>query len=213
MSRYETEEEQIDVIKTWWKKNGTWLLSSILVVAVAFSGWRYWSNTQTAEAVTASAIFEILQGNLQQGSFGEVSREALKLMQEQPDSPYAAAAALMYAKFSFDQGDIEAAKTNLIWVAQHAKDPTLQATANLRLARIQADQQAFADAKTTLDLITKTNLQGAQKALFDFVVGQIALSQANTAEAYLSFESVVKNADADKSLQGLAQIQLDDLTQ
>lgn len=213
MSRYETEEEQIDVIKTWWKKNGTWLLSSILVIVVAFSGWRYWTNTKAAEAVNASAMFEILQGNLQQGTFGEVSREALKLMQEQPNSPYAAAAALMYAKFSFDNGDIEAAKTNLLWVVQHSQDATLQSTANLRLARIQADQKGFNEAQSILDSMNKVDLQGAQKALFDFVAGQIALAQTKTADAHQFFDSVVKNSDADKSLQGLAQIQLDDLTQ
>ncbi|WP_127470288.1 YfgM family protein [Thiomicrorhabdus aquaedulcis] len=213
MSRYDTEEEQIDVIKTWWKKNGTWLLSSILVIAVAFSGWRYWSNSQMAQAVNASALFEVLQANLQQGTFGEVSREALKLVQEQPESPYAAAAALMYAKFSFDNGDMDSAKSNLLWVAEHAQDTTLQSLAYLRLARIQADQKAFSDAQATLDAVAKMNLPTAQKSLYDFVTGQIALSQGKTEQAYQSFDSVVKNSDSDKSLQGLAQIQLDDLSQ
>ena len=87
MSRYDTEEEQVEAIKTWWKKNGTQLLTAILVVVLAVSGWRYWTNTQYVNSVNASSINELLQANYQQGSFGEVSREALKLMQEQPESP------------------------------------------------------------------------------------------------------------------------------
>lgn len=34
MSRYETEEDQVEAIKQWWQKNGTQLLSGIFGVGV-----------------------------------------------------------------------------------------------------------------------------------------------------------------------------------
>ncbi|HHS99638.1 MAG TPA: tetratricopeptide repeat protein, partial [Thiomicrospira sp.] len=63
MSRYETEEEQIEAFKSWWKKNGTQLLSAILVVVLVFSGWRYWTNTKYVESVNASSTYELLQAS------------------------------------------------------------------------------------------------------------------------------------------------------
>ena len=120
MSRYETEEEQIEAFKSWWNKNGTQLLSAILVIVLAFSGWRYWTNTQYVESVNASSMYEVLQVNLQQGSFGEVSREALKLIQEQPKSPYAVGAALLFATYSYDKGDTQEAIDHLHFVANNA---------------------------------------------------------------------------------------------
>lgn len=213
MNRYETEDEQVAAIKSWWKKNGTQLLTAILVVAVAFSGWRYWSSYNQAKAANASAVYELLQANMQQGSFGEVSREGLKLMQEQPQSPYAAGAALLLAKFHIEKGEMDEAKQQLQWVIAHSDDAALKQTANLRLARLQADQKAFDDAKQTLQAIKPDALMTVERGNYDYVSGLIALAQNDLTAARDAFSKVVGNAGASKTLQGVAQIQLDDLAQ
>ncbi|WP_373019005.1 YfgM family protein [Thiomicrorhabdus sp.] len=212
MSRYETEEEQVEAIKTWWKKNGTTLLSGLLVVAVAFSGWRYWDQKKTAEASNASATFEVLQMNLQQGTFGEVSRDALKLIQEQPESPYAAAAALMVAKYDFEKGEFDEAKQQLEWVRVNSSDDSLQRIATIRLARMLADNKSFSDAKAMLDGVKTEALLPSERGTYDYTSGLIALSQADIDAARDAFKRVVENAEASKSLKGIAQIQLDDLS-
>ncbi|MDG6778444.1 tetratricopeptide repeat protein [Thiomicrorhabdus sp. zzn3] len=211
MSRYETEEEQIEAIKSWWKKNGTQLLTLILVVVVAISGWRYWNHQQAVKATNASAIFEILQANMQQGTFGEVSREGLKLIQEQPESPYASGAALLLAKFSLDKGDVGEAKHHLEWVRVNGADAALKQVATLRLARLLADQKEYSQAQEMLTSISSNQLPAAEKANFDYVSGLIALGQEDKDAARQSFAKVVENMDASKTLKGIAQIQLDDL--
>ncbi|GKT11723.1 MAG: hypothetical protein ISEC1_P0692 [Thiomicrorhabdus sp.] len=213
MSRYETEEEQVEAIKTWWKKNGTQALGLLLVGVIAFSGWRYWTNTQYVSSANASSLYEILQMNAQQGSFGEVSREALKLMQEQPNSPYAVGAAMLYAKYSLEKGEAEEALTQLNWVTTHAKDFQLKNAAHLTIARVQIDLKAFDKARESLSALTKANLQGAEKANLDYVTGLVALAESKEGEARAAFTSVISNIKAEKSLMGLAQMQLDDLAQ
>lgn len=211
MSRYETEEEQIDAIKSWWKKNGTALLTAVLVVVLAFSGWRYWTNSQYVEKANASAIFEALQINSERGTFGEVSREALKLMQESPQSPYATAAALMYAKFELDNGKVDNAIEKFEWVEQNATDAELKAVAKLRLARLYLDQKEFDKAQAALDSLAMAKLSDGQQANRDYTVGVLALFKGDQDSARTAFIAVTENESADDTLRGLAQIQLDDL--
>lgn len=211
MSRYETEEEQVEAIKSWWKKNGTSLLTAVLVFAVSFSGFRYWQNYTQVQSMNASSTFEVLQLNMQQGSFGEVSREALKLMQEQPDSPYASAAAMLMAKYSFSKGETAEAQQHLEWVETNSQDAVLKRTAKMRLARILADQKQYDEAMSVLSSVQVDSLNGAEKAHFDYLSGLIALAQQDMKGAAYGFRGVVDNEDASKTLKGLAQIQLDDL--
>lgn len=213
MSRYETEEEQIDAIKSWWKKNGTATLSAVLVVVLAASAWRYWQNTQFVNSANASATFEILQASDAQGNFGEVAREALKLMNENADSPYATAAALLHAKYSLEKSEFDEAKTHLQWAVDHAPSAELKATAQLRMARLQAQMSEFEAAKATLDSITadKGQKESALRADVDYLNGLLALSLQQTDDAFSAFQAVIDNPQTDDNLRGLAEIQLADL--
>ncbi|VAW49814.1 FIG00449901: hypothetical protein [hydrothermal vent metagenome] len=213
MSRYETEDEQVEAIKSWWKKNGTQLLSALLVIVIAISGWRYWTNSQYIDSANTSSLFEALQVNMQRGTFGEVSREALKLIQQQPDSPYAVGAAMMYAKYSLDKGELEEAIAKLTWITENAKDAQLRNTARLDLARIQIDLQALDLAQAHLDFLMKANLKGAGKSVLDYVSGLMAITQSDFEGAQLAFKRVIENDKTEANLLGLAQIQLDDLAQ
>lgn len=211
MSRYETEEEQVDAIKAWWKKNGTSLLTAVLIFVLTFSGWRYWNNYNQVQAINASTTFEIMQLNMQQGTFGEVSREALKLMQDQPSSPYASAAAMLMAKYAFSKGEVVEAQQHLEWVQEHAKDKVLKNTAMMRLARVLADKKQFDQAKIVMDEIRASKLMPTEKGHFDYILGVIALEQGDVTGAREAFKSVIDNLATPQTLQGIAQIQLDDL--
>ena len=211
MSRYETEEEQIEAFKSWWNKNGTKLLSAILVVVLAFSGWRYWTNTQYVEAANSSSMYELLQASMQQGNFGEVSREALKLIQEEPKSPYASGAALLYATYSLEKGDSAEAIEHLNWVVKNAPDLALKVTAQTRLARVYIDEEKYTEAEAQLAQLNALDIEGAAKGSVDYISGMLALQQKDSEKAYSAFSAVVANPETEKNLLGLAQIQLDDL--
>ncbi|MCF6345756.1 MAG: tetratricopeptide repeat protein [Thiomicrorhabdus sp.] len=212
MSRYDTEEEQVEAIKGWWKKNGTQLLTLLLVGVIAISGWRYWTNAQYVGSANSSSLFEALQANMQRGTFGEVSREALKLIQDEPDSPYAVSAAMMSAKYSLDKGEVEEALAQYSWISEQAQDAQLRNIAYLNLARIQMDLKKFDEAQKQLDFLAKANLKGAEKSVLDYTSGLLAIAQANPEGALVAFKRVVENEKTESNLLGLAQVQLDDLT-
>ena len=156
-------------------------------------------------------MYELLQASMQQGTFGEVSREALKLIQEQPESPYASGAALLYATYSIDKGEPAEAIDHLKWVTNMALDLALKVTAHIRLARLYIDEKKYAEAQSEIDQLNQLDIKGAAQGSVDYVTGMLALQQQNNDAAYTAFSAVVNNPETEKNLLGLAQIQLDDL--
>lgn len=213
MSRNDTDDEQVEVIKQWWQKNGTQLLSGILVVVLAWSGWTYWQNTQLNKGLKASAMFEMLQIRQQQGSFGEAMREGLTLMEEQPDSPYSAGIALMVAKHYFENDKLDLAVENYQWVIDHAPDASLKFIAQSRLLTLYSDQQSFDKAQQVLATINEASLSAAEKANLAFYQAELAFNQGDLTAAKAGYQSVVDNQAAVDAVQNMASIKLADLAE
>ncbi|MDX1795097.1 MAG: tetratricopeptide repeat protein [Hydrogenovibrio sp.] len=213
MSRFETDDEQVAALKNWWDKNGTQLLTGVLIVVLAWSGWTYYQKNQIAKASHASTTFEVLQSKMQQGAFGDVAREGLKLMEEQPDSPYSTATALMLAKYELNKGEVDEALKHLNWVVKQHLDDAMVLIAQLRIANIYIDQKQYEQAKTLLASIQADKLVDAEKANYDYVSAQLALKQSRFDDARKALQNVVDNAKAPTNLQNIARLQLDDLTQ
>lgn len=213
MSRYDSEQEQIDAIKSWWAKNGTMLLSGILIIAIAFAGWRYWQSYQQTQAANASALFEVLEMTNSNGTFGEVAREARKLLQDQPASPYAGAAALMLAQFHWEKAEHDETIAMLQWVINAKQSAQLKQIAALRLARVQTELQQFAEAQATLDTLKLQSIEATQQANVDYAQAMLALAQQDNAAASQALQRVVDNQAGSADLRNLAQLQMDDLAQ
>lgn len=213
MSRYDSEQEQIDAIKAWWAKNGTMLLSGILIVAIAFAGWRYWQSYQQTQAANASALFEVLEMTSSNGNFGEVAREARKLLQDQPNSPYAGAAALMLAQFHWEKAETDEAIAMLQWVMNAKQSAQLQQVAALRLARLQTELKEYAAAQNTLNALAAQSIEPTQQANVDYALAMLALAQQDNASALEAFKRVIDNQAGSADLRNLAQLQMDDLAQ
>lgn len=213
MSRFETDDEQVAALKNWWDKNGTQLLTGVLIIVLAWSGWTYYQKNQIAKASHASTTFEVLQSKMQQGAFGDVAREGLKLMEEQPDSPYSTATALMLAKYELTKGQVDDALKHLNWVVKQHIDDAMVLIAQLRMANIYIDQKQYDQAKDLLASVQADQLVDAEKANYEYVSAQLALKQARFDDARKALQSVVDNAKAPTNLQNIARLQLDDLTQ
>lgn len=213
MSRYETDEEQWEAIKQWWKENGKLIVLAAIVGIGAVAGWNMWQQNQYQKAVLASSTFELLQMKYQQGAFKEVAREAHKLQADDPDSPYASGAAFLLASWlATEKQDLKGAIEQLDWVVAHTPEPAMKDVAHLRAARLLADAKQFEQAKARLSRVVPAGLAPAAKGLYDYVTGEIALFHGDLAMARQAFQAVLDNERADPGLKQLAQLQLDDLT-
>lgn len=213
MSRFESDDEQIQAIKDWWKANGSSLLSGLLVVSVAWAGWTYWQNQKLSNAITASGTFEVLQIKMQQGAFGDVARDGLKLMEDQPSSPYSTGIALMLAKFYFDKQEIDKAVEQFNWVAANAPEDALKLIARLRTAQMYQELGDLDQAINALDSAKTLSLSLSEQANLAYAQGEVYLAKQDLVKASEFFQSVVDNTETSANLATLARLQLDDITQ
>lgn len=53
MAELLTEEEQVELIKEWWKKNGTSVIVAIFVAVAAIYGYQYWQKSKIEKSAAA----------------------------------------------------------------------------------------------------------------------------------------------------------------
>jgi len=196
MNRYETDDEQVQEIKEWWKKNGNSILSLILIVSIAWAGWTYYQTQKKNKATSASITFQILQAGMERGNFGDVAREGLKLIEEQPESPYAVGSAFLLAKFYLSKKEAPKAIEQFNWVVKHAQD---------------TQQGKMEQAKSALDAAAQLSLGQAEKANLDYAFADYYLAQSKPKEAADYLKKVIANKAVNGDLSHLATLQLNDL--
>ncbi|HEY0721362.1 MAG TPA: tetratricopeptide repeat protein [Gammaproteobacteria bacterium] len=206
METYDNEHEQVEALKAWWDKNGTRVIIAIVVVLAGVLGWRSWMDSKHHEAEAASEqymkMLEVVQSKP-----GEAMELGHQLVGSHAGSNYAAMASLVMASISVEQGDREAATTQLRWVMENGKQEELQEIARLRLGRLLLDMGKGDEA---LALIAKGD-NASFRAPYDELRGDILLSQGKRAEARTAYANALAGYASVPAKQNLLQMKIDDL--
>lgn len=165
MATYDTDDEQIEALKRWWRENGNSLLISLALAGAGVFGWRQWEQSQQGSAEVASELYQQVltigsadaSVTVSDEEFATAMTFAEQLRGDFADSIYARYAALFMARLYVERGELESAAAELQWILDNPKlglfkrasDPLLL-TARLRLARVVLAQE---DAQRALDLL------------------------------------------------------------
>ncbi|WP_296805403.1 tetratricopeptide repeat protein [Thiocapsa sp.] len=202
---YETDDEKVEAIKTWWKENGVAIVMGIAIGLGAIVGWRYWGDYRDSVAAQGSTVFDQVLANAATGQTEAVVTQARMLNDEFSSTPYAALGALVEAKALYESGQAEAAMTALAGVIGGAPEPALARVAALRLARIQvAEGRLDEAAKTIADYDTSPEFAGD----FAAVRGDIAAARGDTAGAREAYEQAIAEGTG---FSQLLRLKLDNL--
>lgn len=136
MDPYASDQEQVETLKSWWRKNGKPIIGGLCIGVGAVYGWKAWQSGVTAQAEAASTAFEEVASRLRQEKNQAADDLGKDFMAEYQSSPYAAFIALIRARVAVDAGDIPKAKEQLRWVMEHSSLTELKTLARLRLARL-----------------------------------------------------------------------------
>jgi len=134
---YETEEQQLEAIKKWWKENSSMVVSGIAVGVAAIFGWQYYQAENIKHEEQANVLYEqvlIHAGNPAKSD--DQLASANQLEAEFKDTPYASLSALIVAKQQMAAGKFEKAQQQYQWVIDNAKQPELKYLAKIRLQLI-----------------------------------------------------------------------------
>jgi len=148
------EQEQLDALKAFWKRYGnlvTWLLAAVMAAFAAWNGWNWWQRDQ---ALKSGAMYDELERAAQAGDAAKTARIFADLKERFPSTAFAQQGALATAKLQFDQGQFDAARDTLSWVADKGVEEEIRTVARLRLAALQAEAKQYDAALKTLDAAT-----------------------------------------------------------
>ena len=151
MAEYETEEQQLDALKNWWKENGRSVIAGVVIGVAGLVGWKGWGAYQEQQSLAASDRYNAMRASVIAQNLEAVIQQATELKDNYSFTPYASLGALLLAKAKAEQGDIPAVIENLQWIIDHGKQDTLQSVAKLRLARVFIAQETLDKAQALLE--------------------------------------------------------------
>ncbi|KPU83460.1 hypothetical protein JI57_01210 [Psychromonas sp. PRT-SC03] len=202
---YETEEQQVDAIKGWWKQYGNTFIISALIILAALWGWRFYhsSSAQSEEQVSQQYSDMMIKFEAQGKDKNLTDIEAF--INTHSDNNYALLATLSLVKEAVLQKDFNLAKKELqkLQVSDHAK--MLNSVINLRLARVEAQLKEYDSALQTLALITEKSFMSQTEQ----VKGSVYLLQGDLENARLSFKRGIEASQG--RIDPLLQLQFNDL--
>ena len=156
MSIYMTEDEQLEAIKTWWKRYNGIVIISVSVVMLAISGFRYWTWHEEKVTQQASNTYEQLMLAFSNQDNKGIRGYANLLLTDYSKTVYADAARLTLAKLYVAREKYPQAREELNYVADHSKMPALQQVAKIRLARLLAADKSYDSALEELEKVNDT---------------------------------------------------------
>jgi predicted negative regulator of RcsB-dependent stress response len=198
------EQEQLATLKSWWNQYGnlvTWLLIIALAGYAAWSGWRYYERTQSAQA---GQLYEELQRAVSAKDAAKVQRIVTDMTDKFSRTAYAQMGALAAAKSSFDANDLKSAKAQLQWVIDHGSDE-YKAIARIRLAGVLLDEKAYDEG---LKLLSSEFPAQFAAAVADRK-GDILVAQNKIEDARVAYKQALDKADQKDPGRQLIQIKLD----
>ena len=152
MAVYDLEEqEKIDTLKSWWQTYGTLVAVIVAAFAAGIAGvqaWNYYQKQKTEQAAELYDSVLQVQGSGDPKKIGDAAR---LLMEGFPSSGYASRAALISARASFDNGDLQTAKSRLQWALDNSTEEELKDLVRFRLAGILLDEKKYDEALGLLE--------------------------------------------------------------
>lgn len=154
-----SDEEQIQLIKNWWKENGTSLLIGVgLALAIVF-GWKAWQQHQAEQKYQASLLYQQalnLVAAATQPDAPETQRATAEfkieeLQKQFPDTAYAQLGQLLKARLLMEQNKAAEAESLLTGLATKVSDPGIRTLIKGRIALAQAAQGKLDEALAQLD--------------------------------------------------------------
>lgn len=187
MSSYQSEEEQVEALKRWWKENGTSVITGALLGFAIIFGWQGWDAYQTSQGEGASILYTTMENQLAGADPEAGIQTAKRLVGEFGGSVYASFASLRLARLSYDKGEKAAAQSHLQWAMENAPDPALSELARLRLGRLLFDMQQWQAAAQLVEAAAGDVLPGE----FALLRGDLALQQGDQEAARNAYRSAL----------------------
>ncbi len=183
-----TDEERLEVIKKWWRENGSSIITGVVLGLAVLFGGKAWFSYQETNAQSASNIYLTLMSSLEAGDAMGVAEKTDLLVAEYGSTPYATLAALAMAKIKIEAGELNDAQAQLRWVLDNSKSDIFKDTARLRLARVLV---AMEDLDAAEALLQQPVSGAAFDPLYTEVRGDVQIARGDISAAHAAYQQAL----------------------
>ncbi len=196
-----TEEEQVEIIKKFWKENGKSILIGVIVGISVMFGWKWYQGYKLDYETQARNLYIALESD-------KKSAETIyhNLQNNYAKSSYSKFANFLMAKYYFEDKNHQKAIEFLTPMIQ-AEDDFLAHIARLRLANVYLDLNEYSKA---IDILNIENV-GKFLAQYEMLRGNINLAQNNNIKAKKHFENAANNMTNNSEVQRMLIMKITDL--
>lgn len=199
------EQEQIAQFKAWWYSWGKYLIAFLLILVLAYLGYKGWQAYHKTQAEDLSTLFITLEKDKDDPR--KVLEAAKVIIEQYPDSAYASRAALLSAKAYVDLGNKLAAQKELMWILSHSEEESLRDLTRLRLAALFLDEKKYDQALKQV----KEQETESYRAAFLEMKGDILVATTKIKEAIEAYKQAYAKVTNDIAYRQLLEIKLDAL--
>lgn len=223
-----SEKEQIEAMRSWWKENGRFVISGIVLGVVILVSWNRWQAYRETTGLDASALFETLAVEVNDGDLDDAESAAATMYDDYGSTTYAALSRLAMAKLYMEKGrDQDAADTLDALLESHSRSgmpligplqaflgvadlSELQLVGRLRLAKIYLYQDKHEDA---VELLSGRE-ESSFSARYDEILGDAYAALGQIADANAAYErAMLDDVSAPTVDRALVRMKIVDLPQ
>ncbi len=204
---YETEEQQLEAIKKWWKENSSLVIIGVSIGVSSIFGWQYYQADKVNHAQHASVLYErVLIHSADSAKMSDQLASVNQLEAEFKDTPYASLSAMIIARQQVQSGENAKAEKHYRWVIENSNQKELQYLAKIRLSRVLL---ATAQYEKTLALLNE-EYPDSFKGMVLELKGDAFAVQEKKAEARITY---IKARSYLKGPNRWLQLKIDDIAE
>lgn len=205
MEIYNTEEEQVEALKRWWKANGTSVISGIVLGLAIIGGWSYWQSHQEQKANQGSAMFQQLMTAVEEKKPDVIEKISEQLSEKSGSTTYSYLALLFQAKTKVQKNDLAGAK-DILNNVRNSAESELKHLATIRLIRLML---ATGEYEQGLQIISEMETQASESftASYEELKGDLYVALNRLGVAKTAYQNAVRSGHPSP----LLQTKLDDI--
>jgi len=203
---HQTEEQQVEAIKSFWSNNGNAIIAGLAIGFAGFIGLNYYNDHKLQQELNTSEAYQTMieAASIDSAAF-EVAGNAF--IAENEASSYTMLTAIALAKEAAEKQDWAQAETYLTTAIEKSVDDGIKAIATVRLARVQLQLEKYEQALATLT----AKLPASFTASVEEVKGDIYYKQGKIELARTAYQAAID--DVSDGTSPALQMKLDDLAQ
>jgi predicted negative regulator of RcsB-dependent stress response len=206
MSDQYDEHEQSERVKQWLLKNGSNILTAVLLLVAAIAGWQWWQNKQQSQTQEAGIQYQTFVAAVEKADLKKAQALGDAVMENYANTDYAFLAALRLAKLQADSGHFDKAMTALDKAGAVTKNPQ-----HIELVAIRKAQLWLAQGKLEQAGKNAEAIKGAYyPATLSEIRGDIAKQRGDHAAAVTFYRATLSKLDADATGRALIEMKLSD---